>query len=124
VKASNAGGDSPWSLVWRFTTGTTYNKSTDITGSENKPGSYHLDQNYPNPFNPSTRISFALPENGYVILKIYNSLGQEITTLINKELTAGMHNIEWNAANLPSGIYYYRIQSGNFTDMKKMLYIR
>jgi Leucine-rich repeat (LRR) protein len=89
---------------------------------------YILMQNYPNPFNPVTRIEYSLPENAYVTLKIYNSLGQEIEILVNKNQAAGKYSVEWHpnstAGGLPSGIYYYKLQTGSFSDMKKMMYLR
>jgi len=89
--------------------------------SATMPHLYSLQQNYPNPFNPVTIIRYALPENNHVTLKLYDVLGREIATLINGDISAGEHQIEWNAGNLPSGIYYYRIQAGNFTETKKLL---
>lgn len=88
------------------------------------PDKYSLLQNYPNPFNPSTNISFRLPEAGNVVLAVYDINGKLVDELINKNLAAGNHNIEWNAANYTSGIYFYRITSGNFTDVKKMILVK
>jgi WD40 repeat protein len=88
------------------------------------PISFILSQSYPNPFNPSTVISYQLPVNSFVTLKIYNSLGQEVKTLIEKIQLAGRYTIEWNPGNQPSGIYYYRLQAGKYSEMKKMVFIR
>ena len=90
---------------------------------------YKLIQNYPNPFNPSTKISYSIKEDGFVTLKVYDILGVEIATLVNESKTAGSYEAEFNAANLPSGMYIYKLQSVNpstssgqgFTDVKKML---
>lgn len=83
-----------------------------------------LFQNYPNPFNPSTTIRFELSESDIVTLKIFNILGEEISMLVNTELKAGKHEYQFNANNLSSGIYFYRIQAGSFTETKKMILIR
>jgi hypothetical protein len=88
------------------------------------PREYSLSQNYPNPFNPSTRIEYTIPVNSYVIIKIYNSLGQEVNTLVNKNQQAGRYSVDWHPSNLPSGIYYYRLQTGGFSDTRKMMYVR
>lgn len=82
---------------------------------------YSLAQNYPNPFNPSTKISYSIKEDGFVTLKVYDILGVEIASLVNEPKTAGSYEAEFNAAQLPSGMYIYKLQSGSFTDVKKML---
>lgn len=82
---------------------------------------YKLDQNYPNPFNPITKISYSIKEESLVTLKIYDILGKEIATLVNENKAAGNYEIIFNASDLPSGMYIYKIQSGSFTDAKKML---
>jgi flagellar hook assembly protein FlgD len=86
-------------------------------------------QNYPNPFNPSTQIKFSIPVNGFVTLKIYDLLGKEIKTLINSEYSAGSHSMQWNGDDnlgnkVSTGIYVYRMTSGNFASSKKMLLIK
>ena len=88
------------------------------------PESYGLSQNYPNPFNPSTEIRFALPQDGYVTLKIYNSLGQEVASLIDGNAPAGYHTVQLDAGNLASGIYFYRITAGSFSQIKKMMLLK
>ncbi len=87
------------------------------------PG-YELKQNYPNPFNPSTKIEFSIPKTEHVILKIYNLLGSEISTLINEERASGKYKIEFNAESLSSGVYYYKITAGKFTDIKKFILLK
>jgi len=82
---------------------------------------YKLDQNYPNPFNPSTKISYSIKEEGLVTLKVYDVLGKEIATLVNENKPKGIYEAEFNALQLPSGMYIYKIQAGSFTDAKKML---
>jgi hypothetical protein len=88
------------------------------------PFSFSLKQNFPNPFNPSTTISFTLAKRSFVILKVYDILGREVETLINGEMQAGNHNQLWNAANLSSGIYFYRLQAGLFTETKKLVLLK
>jgi len=83
-----------------------------------------LHQNYPNPFNPSTSISFTLPKQEHATLAVYNPLGQKIETLINEPMVAGNHQVEFNAKNMPSGIYYYRIVAGEYQQVKKMVLIK
>ena len=85
---------------------------------------YSLKQNYPNPFNPSTKIEFLIPIKEHVILKIYDLLGDEITTLLNEEMLSGSHRIEFNASSLSSGIYFYKITAGVFTDTKKFILLK
>jgi hypothetical protein len=85
------------------------------------PVSNSLSQNFPNPFNPSTTIYYGLKEAGNVTIKIYNALGQEIVTLVNERKESGYHYAEWNASGCPSGMYFYKIQSGNYTESKKMI---
>lgn len=98
---------------------------TNITVTSNEiPNQYSLNQNYPNPFNPNTKISFAIPEKNFVSLKIYDMLGKEIASLVNEELAAGNYNYDFYASGLSSGIYYYTIKSGNFSQTKKMTLIK
>jgi len=89
-----------------------------------KPIDFELGQNYPNPFNPSTVITFNLPDASDVTLTVYNMLGQRITTLINQPMTAGTHRIDFDASNLSSGVYLYRIQAGKFVQTKKLTLIK
>ncbi len=83
-----------------------------------------LVQNYPNPFNPSTRIRFQLPRDGSVTLRIYNLLGEQIATLVDGSLEAGYHSIEWDASAFPTGVYYYRMQTPGFNQVKKMILLK
>jgi photosystem II stability/assembly factor-like uncharacterized protein len=85
---------------------------------------YALFQNYPNPFNPSTNISFALPEPGDITLKIFNPLGEEVAALVKEFTEAGVYTVNFNAENLPSGVYIYTLQSNNFSDSKKLILIK
>ncbi len=88
------------------------------------PENFLLSQNYPNPFNPSTTISFSIPNQVNVKLSIYNAIGEEVAELINENITAGFHQVTFDASNLSSGIYFYRISAGNFIDTKKMILLR
>lgn len=94
------------------------------------PKQFLLYQNYPNPFNPETKIRFEIPPfakggpGGFIRLKIFNALGQEIATLINEQLKAGVYEIEWNALEYPSGIYFYELQSESFTKTRKLVLIK
>ena len=92
--------------------------------SNNVPDNYALHQNYPNPFNPTTKIKFELPKSSFVKLIVYDILGREITKLINDKLTAGSYETEWNASTYPSGIYFYKIATNDFSDVKKMILIK
>lgn len=88
------------------------------------PKSYSLDQNYPNPFNPSTVIKYAIPENSFVTLKIFDALGREVALLVNSQQSAGVHTVNFNASNLTSGIYFYQLNAKNFSQVKKMMVLR
>jgi hypothetical protein len=92
------------------------------------PGSFHLKQNYPNPFNPVTSISFGIPQSGNAKLSVFDILGREVAVLVNENLTAGEYKINFNASNLPSGVYMYRLSvngdKANFTDTKKLILVK
>ena len=85
---------------------------------------YSLSQNYPNPFNPSTQIKFSIKESGMVSLKIFDVLGREVATLVNNEYAAGNYSVDFSAAGLSSGIYFYRLESGSFVQTNKMMLIK
>jgi photosystem II stability/assembly factor-like uncharacterized protein len=97
---------------------------TDIRDKPYKPVSYTLEQNYPNPFNPSTTIEFSLPKSDKVNISVYNLLGQSVKTLKNEVMPAGKHKVIFYAEHFSSGIYYYRIESSNYKDMKKMIILK
>ena len=99
-------------------------ETININSPKDIPTTYSLSQNYPNPFNPSTKIEYSLPEASMVRLSIYNSLGQEVATLVNSNLSAGKYSVDFNAANLSSGIYFYRLQSEKFNAVKKMMLLK
>jgi hypothetical protein len=86
--------------------------------------SFYLEQNYPNPFNPSTTIQFSLVRSGYVTLKIYNARGEEMTTLVAKNLSAGKHQVMWETKGLASGVYFYRLQAADFVQTRKLVLLR
>ncbi|MCC6865701.1 MAG: T9SS type A sorting domain-containing protein [Ignavibacteria bacterium] len=89
------------------------------------PNYYSLSQNYPNPFNPSTQIKFSVPKAVNVTLKVYDVLGKEVATLVNNELRQpGFYTADFNASNLASGIYFYRIDAGEFSSVKKMMLVK
>ena len=100
--------------------------STGIVNTLNGilPQSFNLSQNYPNPFNPTTKINFSVPENGLVTLKIYDILGKEVMTLLNETVSAGNYDITFNGSNLASGAYFYRVESGEFSAIKRMVLIK
>lgn len=85
---------------------------------------YILMQNYPNPFNPSTTIRYSIPKESFVTIKVYDIIGREIATLVNERKAAGNHSVKFNASNFSSGAYIYRIQSGGFTDTKKLILLK
>jgi len=85
---------------------------------------YELKQNYPNPFNPTTTISYSIPSDEHVTLKVFNTLGEEVAELVNEIKTAGIYRTDFNAENLPSGIYFYTISAGKYTNTKKLLLIK
>ena len=99
---------------------------TDLSSSADSksPEIFHLKQNYPNPFNPTTIISFEIPKESYVDITIYNLAGEKIKTLINHKMKTGYHSITWNATDMPTGIYLYRINAGNFLDIKKCILMK
>ncbi len=97
---------------------------SDVNNDKVIPSSTSLEQNYPNPFNPSTKISYTVPERSNVSLKVYNLLGSEVAELVTGEMEAGSYNINFNAANLPSGVYLYKLKAGEFTQTKKMILLK
>jgi hypothetical protein len=98
--------------------------SVELRPDRPVPGDYALQQNYPNPFNPVTQIVFAVPRTERVELSVFNTLGQRVTTLVDRVLTAGEYEARWDANRLASGTYFYRLKAGDFTDVKKMTLLR
>lgn len=119
VCASNSSSTSPYS--------NTITVTTNVTGVDdllNLPTRFDLSQNYPNPFNPITTIKYQIPEETFVGIKVYNLLGSEVTTLVNEMRTVGTYEVKFNASQLTSGIYIYKIQAGQFSQMKKMVLVK
>lgn len=117
IEAIDDAGNSAWSTEL----------STSITANETQsplPKEYALDQNYPNPFNPSTTIKYQIPADANISLKIYDVLGNEVDELVNEFKTAGFYEVKFNASKLTSGVYFYRIESDNFTQTRKMLLMK
>ena len=94
--------------------------NVDVTA----PVQFELSQNYPNPFNPSTTINFSIPQSSIVTLKVFNTLGQEVKTLVNQNMESGVHSISFDASELNSGIYFYRLDAGQFSEVRKMTLIK
>jgi len=145
--ATTSAGATSW-VDWEFASGsmlTVYYKMVAVNGNREskftqtasmkvnpaKEGSqdrndlkYTLSQNYPNPFNPTTTITYSIPSDEHVTLKVFNTLGEEVAELVNEIITAGIYSTDFNAENLPSGIYIYRINAGKYTDSRKLLLIK
>jgi len=114
---------TPQDLVLTVFSGTTqWSRTIDI--QVDAPDHYQLLQNYPNPFNPTTTISYILPEDGKVTVKVYDLLGRQVTTLVDAIQTAGINSAILNSTNLSSGVYLYRMQSGKFSDIKKLVVMK
>ncbi|GJQ43244.1 MAG: hypothetical protein JETCAE03_27420 [Ignavibacteriaceae bacterium] len=113
-------------LIYSFQMFGQYQVNIDIVkpSAGDKPSDYSLNQNYPNPFNPTTTISYSIKSAGDVTLKVYDMLGTEVANLVNERQEAGNYSIEFNAAELPSGIYVYRLASGNFMETKKLVLLK
>jgi len=129
----DSSGADRWSVVTRLSS---YLTPTGIKESEMQPTQFSLSQNFPNPFNPSTNFEFRLPARqtdvglagqagissfGFVSLKVFDVLGQEVATLVNEVRPAGVYTIRWDASQLPSGVYFYRLRAGNYVETKKMV---
>lgn len=97
---------------------------TDVGENPSNPIVYKLYDNYPNPFNPSTILRYSIPEASFTTIKIFDALGNEVSSLVNETKTAGTYEVEFNATDLSSGIYYYTLQAGSFTQTKKMILIK
>ena len=98
--------------------------TTGVPANDRIPNEYALHQNYPNPFNPTTTISYEVAHAGPVTLKVFNLLGQEVATLVNGAKEPGTYKVTWNGGGLPSGMYFYKMQSGSFTATKRMLLLK
>ena len=102
----------------------TFEYSNEVEVIVSVPEKFELSQNYPNPFNPNTRIQYAITSNQFVSLKVYDILGNEVETLVNENKPTGNYEINFNASELASGIYFYKIQAGNFIKTKKMILLK
>lgn len=121
VRARNEHGTGSWSETRTFNTGLSVSIEDESKELPAEPG---LSQNYPNPFNPSTQISYKLPRSAHVQLKVYNLLGEEVASLENSQKRAGTHSVTFDASGLSSGIYYYRLQTSDFLEVKSMTLIK
>jgi hypothetical protein len=92
--------------------------------SSEVPDRFSLSQNYPNPFNPSTKIKFQIPKKGFVKLTVFNVLGKDIQVLVSRELSPGIYEVDFVGSDLPSGVYYYKLETEEFTQSKKMVLIK
>ncbi len=102
-----------------------YDPTTDIYVKENiSLTDFRLFQNYPNPFNPTTQISYQIIENSFINLSVYNTLGQKVTELVNEQQIIGKYSVQFNASSLPSGVYFYKIEAGNYSKINKMLLLQ
>ena len=120
--------DPPWGGIYAQQISKNGNLGEVITSVKEddniKPANFYLEQNFPNPFNPNTTIRFSLPGSGNVKLEIFNILGEKVQTLLKEFYNAGIHEIEFDAGNLPSGIYFYQLQAGSFVETKKMVLLK
>jgi len=114
--------DAQWSVIKAAFQ--TLSQPNSVADNNAMPESYKLNQNYPNPFNPSTEISFCISKSSMVTLKVYDVMGREVSTLLNREMNAGEHKVSFNAQNLSNGVYFYKISAGSFSDTKKMLLLK
>lgn len=127
VNCAGAAGCCTKTLIGCLIDGIIYG-DTSLTGmdpiSNIIPKEFSVSQNYPNPFNPVTNIEFSLPKSSFVKLVIYDMLGREVEILVNQQLSAGTYKADWNASNYSSGVYFYKIEAGDFSDIRKMILIK
>lgn len=97
---------------------------TDVNDESAGVNDFSLEQNFPNPFNPSTRINYQIAKDNFVTLKVYDIIGNELAALVNNQQPAGKYSVDFNSANLPSGVYLYRLQAGNYIQTRKMTLIK
>jgi L-ascorbate metabolism protein UlaG (beta-lactamase superfamily) len=98
--------------------------ATSVEKSMTRPENFRLEQNYPNPFNPTTVISYQLSVNSDMKLSVFDVIGREVAILVNEKKPAGSYTVQWNAVNMPSGIYFYKLQDGKYTETKKLILIK
>ncbi|MGB5287460.1 MAG: DUF1028 domain-containing protein [Ignavibacteriaceae bacterium] len=122
ISAIVISGTDTVSIFWKAMV--TYVNPTLINENQNSPESFYLYQNSPNPFNPTTSIQYAISSRQFVQLKVYDVLGNEIATLVNGDKRPGTYEVEFNATDLPSGIYFYKLKAGSFVETKKMILMK
>jgi hypothetical protein len=114
--------DTAWVNSYRVTN--TYGPGTAVESPEELPGEFRLETNYPNPFNPLTTVVYAIPERSFVTLQVFDALGRGVATLAEGERPAGVHEVRWNAAQIPTGVYYCRLQAAGFVGIRKLVLMR
>ncbi|HAP36871.1 MAG TPA: hypothetical protein DCQ28_13415 [Bacteroidetes bacterium] len=102
----------------------TKNTTTSVANNVVRPTDFRLEQNYPNPFNPTTKITYAIQSSANVSLTVYDLLGKQIATVVNKKQESGNYSVYFDASNVPSGVYYYELRAGNFIETKKMIVLK
>jgi hypothetical protein len=112
------------SKFFTMTDAMAYLRSVIEPGVKSDPLEFSLQQNYPNPFNPSTTIPFSIPSRSTVSLKVFDLAGKEVMTILTEELSAGSYSHQWSAGDLPSGIYFFRLQAGSLIDTRKLVLVR
>jgi hypothetical protein len=122
IYCTGAGGTNPPN--WNNGANYSVNVVSSINQIEETATTYSLAQNFPNPFNPTTNINFSVPKSEFVKISVYDITGRLVQELVNSNLTAGKYNATWDASNYSSGVYFYKIQAGDFTEMKKMSLIK
>ena len=121
VHPNAAGADTIASVLFRSISKTATSVEARMIET---PSLFSLCDNYPNPFNPSTKIEFQIPQDGHVTLSVYNMLGQQVSTLVDRNLRSGMHHVTFDAAKFASGIYFYRMKAKGFSQVKKMMLLK
>jgi hypothetical protein len=123
--SATAGSSSKYCVLDTVIISGTTAAGTEVEQPQNNiPGQFELAQNYPNPFNPTTQISYSIPKESYVSLKVYNLMGQEVATLISGNQTAGKYTVPFDASRLSSGVYMYRLQAGTSVEVKRMIFMK
>ncbi len=121
---SGGSSTSKYLVLWLVRVYGTTTPATGVQDAQALPKEFSLEQNYPNPFNPTTTIQYNTPKTGFVSLDVYNLLGQKVATLVNEVVQAGSHTVNFNASDLPSGVYMYQLKTDNFNSIKKMTLLK